>query len=374
MPRTKLTQLAVDKLKEPGCHWDKHLPGFGLRISQGKKSWIVFYRVKRHQVMQTLGSLDLIPKVEAARNMARESQLQARSGINPVAERRRNDEQEQQKGATTFKAVAERWFRERAQITQKADTLKETRRYFDKIILPHWAKHDIASISRADIRRLLDRVKDDNTLIVANKVLVHLRTFFRWAVKQEFIEKDPTAAIERLLPVVERDRILSDEEIVKFWNACEATGWPFGPLFQLLLLTGQRRDEVGNAVRSEFNDKLWVIPGSRTKNGRIHEVQLSDLAIEIINSLPIINGSKYLFTTNGSTPVSGWSTAKLKLDKIMGDMPDWRLHDLRRTAASGMARMGIAPHVVDKVLKHSSGKISGVAAVYNRFEYGPDRR
>lgn len=376
--RTKLTQLTVDKMKagaERDTYWDTYLPGFGLRISPlGKKSWIVFYRVKGKPVFETLGSTLLIPKVDIARDLARASMLKAKQGRNPVDEKRAARQQEAQKGATTFKAVAERYFAERS-VKQKASSAKEIRRLFDKDVLPHWGKRDIASIASADVRRLLDKIKDrGGTLIVANVVLRHLRTLFRWAVRAEHIEKDPTASIDRLVKEVERDRVLSDDEIIRFWSACETTGWPYGALFKLLLLTGQRRDEVGGMTRDELDlDKgLWVIPGERTKNGRLHEVHLSDLAVEIMRELPIINNSKFVFTTNGSA-LSGWSSAKTSLDKNMG-CTDWRLHDLRRTAASGMARLNIPPHVVDKILNHSSGAIRGVAAVYNRYQYGDERK
>src|SRR5262249_22788969 len=144
----------------------------------------------------------------------------------------------------------------------------------------------------------------------------------------------------------------------------------------LLLLTAQRRDEVGGMRWSELDldeQRTWTIPGSRSKNGKAHVVHLSSFAIETLDRLPQLDESEFVFTTNGRTPVSGFSVAKARLDALMGETPWWTLHDLRRSAASGMARLGIAPHVVDKILNHQSGTIRGVAAVYNRFEYLPER-
>ena len=202
-----------------------------------------------------------------------------------------------------------------------------------------------------------------------------------------------------------RDRALTDDEIRWLWQAAEEVGWPFGPVTKLLLLTAQRRDEVANLEWSEIDlaKRVWTLPRDKAKNNRAHEVQLSELAIETLRSLPRV-GDRYVFSTTGDGPVAGFSRAKLRIDAAMiaarrrelglpqeeneyrralGAGPDkpppveishWIFHDLRRTAATGMARLNIAPHVVDKILNHVSGTIRGVAAVYNRFEYLQERR
>jgi integrase len=153
-------------------------------------------------------------------------------------------------------------------------------------------------------------------------------------------------------------------------------------------LTGQRRDELANARRSEFDlDKtLWTLPRERTKNDKAHLVHLSPLAIEILNTLPKIGGRGYLFTTTGESPVSGFGRARERLAAVMLNelrkadpasevaSEPFTLHDLRRTAATGMARIGVPHHVLDRVLNHTGGKISGVGAIYNRFEYLEERK
>jgi len=167
--------------------------------------------------------------------------------------------------------------------------------------------------------------------------------------------------------------------------ACDRIGWPFGPLGQLLLLTGQRRDELAHATWSEFDlDKEpWTLPGERTKNGRGHIVHLSALAIETLAKLPRIASKKgWVFTTGlggGDTSVSGFGRGRERIaaamTKASGEaVAPFTLHDLRRSTATGMAALGIAPHVVDKILNHSSGKIAGVAKIYNRFEYLSERK
>jgi integrase len=189
--------------------------------------------------------------------------------------------------------------------------------------------------------------------------------------------------------------VLSDDEIVAFWNGCDSLGWPFGSLFRLLLLTAQRRDEVGcmTWLEVDLDSGLWALPRERAKNDRAHEVQLSRFALDILAAAPRITGSQFIFTTTGQRPASGFSKAKQRLDiqmahlcaeelgkadsvedKIAKGLPAWTLHDLRRTAATCMARLNIAPHVVDRILNHVSGTIRGVAAVYNRHAYLEERK
>jgi len=237
-----------------------------------------------------------------------------------------------------------------------------------------------------------------------NRTLAVLRRFFNWTVEREIITASPMAGLKAPTAETARDRALNDEEIRLFWAGCDKLGWPFGPMFKLLLLTAQRRDEVRGMEWTEIEPRekrVWAIPREKAKNDRAHEVSLSELAIEIIDGLPRMSRprtdsagsepSPYVFTTNGERPVSGFSKAKERLDKHMlellcaelgeagkdpgkAEIDGWILHDLRRTAATGMARLNIAPHVVDWILNHVSGTIRGVAAVYNRHAYLEERR
>ena len=197
---------------------------------------------------------------------------------------------------------------------------------------------------------------------------------------------------------------MSDDELRWLWQACDEDGWPFGAAVKLLLLTAQRREEVAGLEWLELDlaKRVWTIPKHKAKNGRAHEVQLSQAAIELLQSLPRV-GDRLAFTTTGETGISGFSGAKRRLDAAMlkarraslglpiendgyrkeigaagkplpVEIPHWTLHDLRRTAATGMARLNFPTHVVDKILNHTSGTIRGVAAIYNRFEYLEERR
>ena len=270
--------------------------------------------------------------------------------------------------------------------------------------LKAWQKRPLGSISRRDVNDVIDSIAT-RAEVQANRTLAKLRALFNWAVDNVRIAASPLEGLKPPTKEQARDRALSDDEIRWFWTACEASGWPFGPLDQLLLLTAQRRDEVAGMEWSEldFKKATWSMPRQKAKNGRAHDVPLSAAALAILQSLPRVN-DRFVFTTTGKTAVSGYSRAKRRLDKEMEkarraflnlpqddeayrraletpaskplpvEIPHWIVHDLRRTAATGMARLNVPPHVVDKVLNHVSGKIRGVAAVYNRFEYIEERR
>jgi integrase len=198
-----------------------------------------------------------------------------------------------------------------------------------------------------------------------------------WARQRGIIEVSPCLDIERPAPEHSRDRVLSDEEVRAVWHACEALGSPFGALIRLLILTGQRRGEVGEMRWSEVDlaGKMWVLPKERCKNKKAHSVPLSRLAVEIFESLPRIYAAQdFVFTITGSAPVTGFARAKERLDAMLPDMAAWTLHDLRRSFASGCARLGIAVHVVEAALNHRGGAIKGVAAVYNRYSYDAEKR
>jgi integrase len=223
----------------------------------------------------------------------------------------------------------------------------------------------------------------DGAGVQSNRTLARLKTLFRWASDMDLIVADPTTGVRRRVKEVARDRALTDDEIRWFWAGCDAAGWPFGALFQLLLLTGQRRDEIGTMEWPEVDveKRLWAIPRGKAKNDRAHEVHLSELAVGIIEGLPKVGkDARFVFSTNnGARPVSGFSRAKAALDRRMSELAEtavepWILQDLRRTAATGMAKLNIAPHVVDKILNHVSGTIRGVAAVYNRHDYSGERK
>lgn len=405
IPKIALTQRAVDAMRPPASgrveYFDRMLPGFGLRVAAGgRKSWFVMYRVNGKKVRETIGTLASLPSVADARERARASVRQAQAGIHPVQARRATPG----RAATTFAAAVDRYLREYVERNTRSSTMRETHRILEHDAIPRWAEKLISSITRSDVGELIDEIANRGAPVQSNRTLARLKTFFSWALDHDLIETDPSIRVRMRTREVARDRALSDEEIRAFWFACERQGWPFGPLFRLLLLTAQRRDEVAAMEWHELNlqERLWVIPRHRAKNNRAHDVPLSALAMKTIEALPqfpsqqqaacdTARGGSLVFTTNGLRPVSGFSRAKAGVDKHMmvqlraaldkvsedrssSHSEHWILHDLRRTAATGMARLNVPPHVVDKVLNHTSGTIRGVAAIYNRHAYLGERR
>jgi integrase len=398
MPKIKLTQIAIERLKPPAAgrveFWDSQLPGFGLRVAAprdgqpGRKTWQVMYRVHGRQVRETLGTLATIPNVATARDLARLSMRKAQAGTHPVAERRQQDRARSDAAATSarenFAAAIDRYLQRHAAKRMRASSLREISRVFERDVKPVLGARSIRDITRRDIRELLEQIVDRGAPIHANHVLSYLGTMFKWALSNDLVETSPAVGLQRPSPAVERDRALDDDEIRLFWLACDQQGWPFGPLFQLLLLTAQRRAEVAASRWPEFDfDKaLWTLPRERAKNDKAHLVHLAPAALDVLGALPKV-ADDLVFTTTGTTSVTGFARALERVMRFMqraaaqqgrAAIAPFTLHDLRRTAATGMAGIGIAPHIVDRILNHTAGTISGVARIYNRAEYLDERK
>jgi integrase len=203
-----------------------------------------------------------------------------------------------------------------------------------------------------------------------------LSKMFNWLAEKRRIGASPMAALKRPSPSRARDRALNNQEIVAFWKATDKIAPPFGAVFKLMLLTGSRLNEVARMEIGELSNDgvVWTIPGNRTKNHRIHVVPLPSLAQTILKGVARSPESRFVFSTNQKTPVSGFSKTKRRLDAMMKDVSPWRLHDLRRTCATGMAEIGVPPHIIELCLNHVSGARAGVAGIYNRAEQMAERR
>jgi integrase len=354
----------------------KHLKGLYLRVSHtGAASWRVMYRVNGKLRNEVLGKLKDLPRVEDAVKRAHTSQELARAGRDPVAERR---------GVTakadgnTLRPAVELWLRA-VERNCRVGTLHNYRQLFEHDVLPRWGDRPLASIAKTDVlllindkagtRERLRKDKSGGAVVQANRVLARLSTFFRWAVANDLAAADPTIGVRNVAKEKPRDRFLNDDEIRAFWRAT-ADGGAWSALFRLALLTGQRcRGEIGGARWSEIDidNRVWEVPATRSKNGKAHTVHLSALAMAQLLPLPRVGD----WVFSGMT---SFSRAKERIDAAMGAIEPWVVHDLRRTAVTAMARLGIAPHVADRVLNHQSGTIRGVAATYNRFTYLDERR
>jgi integrase len=383
LPTKKLTDLFVERAKPPARgrieYFDASFGGLALRVTENDhKSWSLHYRMGGRLRRLTLGNYPALKPVQARRE-AQRALDRVREGVDPAEEKRaqRNDVPRGSLSTDAFAALVEDYL-VRLQKNTAPSTYREAKRILERDVVPHWRNRAVGSIARGDVNRIIDAIVVRGADVHANRVLARVRALFNWAVERGRIPSTPIAGMK---PPT------NDDELRWLWQACDAIEWPFGPLVKLLLLTAQRRDEVAGMEWREVDLKhrAWTMPGQKSKNNRAHEIQLSEPSIAILKSAPR-TGDDLIFTMTGSTPVSGFSRAKNRLDaemlaakrKELGKkcdaIPPWILHDLRRTAATGMARLNFPPHVVDKVLNHTSGTIRGVAAVYNRFEYLDERR
>ena len=389
MPTKKLTDLFVERVKPPAQgrveYFDATFGSLALRVTEtGHKSWSLYYRMSGRQRRFTIGAYPAIKPAQARRE-ASAALERVRQGSDPTEEKRRRRLMAAPE-ADTFAAVLQDYL-DRIGRNLGPRTFKEVKRVLERDFLPAWRSRPIGSITRGDINRIVDGISARGADVQANRALAYLRTLFAWTVERGRLPASPVTGMKPPARERARDRALTDDELRWLWRACEAVGWPFGPLVKLLLLTAQRRNEVAGIERPEIDLEkcIWAIPREKAKNNRAHAVQLSTAALRVLNSVPQI-GNRVVFTVSGTAPVSGFSGAKRRLDAAMlaakrdelgadcEPIPHWTLHDLRRTAATGMAQLNIAPHVVDKILNHVSGTIRGVAAVYNRFEYLDERR
>ena len=236
-----------------------------------------------------------------------------------------------------------------------------------------WKGKSIHEIGKRDVVDLVGAIEQRGAPVAANKVLKSIKTFFSWCVGRAVIDQSPADGVPLPAKEVARDRVLKDDELAKVIRAAREIGDPYGAIVEFLALTGQRREEVAQLRWEELDlgQRIWILPRSRAKNDKGHIVHLSEQALAVLNRLD--RKGPYVFSLFGTKSFSNFSTAKRRLDQLSG-VTGWRLHDLRRTCVSGMARLGIAPHVADKILNHQSGTISGVAAVYQRHEFLVERQ
>jgi integrase len=254
-----------------------------------------------------------------------------------------------------------------------------------KGLAERWAERPVTEIDGHDIHGVVDEARklgipgleqraEGESEPRARKLYAVLSKLFAWLIRDRRVTANPCSSVARPETPKARDRVLTNAEIAQFWRATEAVGELYEGLLKLLLLTGCRLNEVAGLRRVELSEDVWTIPGTRTKNHRAHMVPLPPLARAILASAKRVEGCDYVFSTTGRTPVSGWSKLKRRLDAAMRPTAPWVLHDLRRTVATGMAELGIAPHVVEAVLNHVSGAKAGVAGTYNRAALLPERK
>jgi integrase len=327
--------------------WDELLLGFGVRVgTTGRKSFFVGTRINgRYKRITLKPPYDLLSLADA-RVKAKAIMSDAHAGIGPELRKKREE-----KG--TFGAVAKSFMQDYAKNHRTRD---EMQRIIDRY-LAEWHERQISEITRGEIKELL-RVKARTAPVMANRIKALVSKIFTWALKEEIIEASPALSLDPpggSEKDRERTRTLSADEIRLVWNSFDKLGYPWGPLFKMLIITGQRCGEVGGMKWSEIADDGWHVPSERAKSGRGHLVPLSSLARAILVDVPQIG--ELVFRTR----LGSWSWAKERVD---AKIPHWRLHDLRRTFATHMRSLGVDRLVVSKLLNHSE---AGVTHIYDRY-------
>jgi integrase len=303
MPRMKLTAAAIERVKAPARgqvdYFDAAFPALALRVTaRGVRSWVYFGRVHGKVKRATLGRYPAL-SLAKARQKAGETADAMRQGVDPAAAKRAA----RRAVRDSFEAIADEWLK-RDQAHNRS--YAEVKRIIERDVLPAWEGRLIFSIGRRDVLELIDAVVDRGAATMARRLHAHLHRLFRWCVGRGILEANPMADSPKPGADVKRDRTLNDAELALIWKATGELGWPFGPAFRLLVLTGARREEVGALRWSEIHDDTIELEGARTKNGEPHDIPLCASAIELLDGLPHIAGSKFVFTTTGETPVSGW--------------------------------------------------------------------
>jgi integrase len=373
MPRIRLTKSAIDALptsKSDVVYWDAGYAGFGVKVTpKGRKVFIVLYRTGgagsrlRKYTIGPYGRVTL----HQARVAAQKVFAAKLEGRDPAAEKRAA---RRRIVADRVEDLLETFIAQRlSQIRSGGEVARLLRREVGKT----WAGRSIHEITKRDVVEVVTAIEQRGAPVAANKALKVIKTFLRWCVGRAVLDQSPAEGVPLPSKEVARDRVLDDEELAHVILAARKIGGPYGGVVELLALTGQRREEVARLQweELEFARRIWTLPKSRTKNAKAHVVHLSDQSLAVLKRAD--QRGPYVFSLLGTKAFQEFSRAKRRLDQLSG-VTAWRLRDLRRTCVSGMARLGIAPHVADKILNHQAGTISGVAAVYQRHEFLAERQ
>ncbi|SEP22406.1 Phage integrase family protein [Methylobacterium sp. UNC300MFChir4.1] len=370
--KTSIETLALPVGKSELYAWDDTLKGFGVKLNAGgSRNYLIQYRARdgrtRRVVVGKVGTLTL----DEARKRARDLLSGVQVGIDPHAEKAAA----KVRAAVTLGIVAEAYLKQ-AESRLRSRSFEQVERHLKRDWQP-LTSMPVNEIKRANVATQLNLIAVDGHRVKAARARSALSAMFTWAMGEGLADSNPVVGTNKPADEKARDRVLNEKELRAIWLACRDD--TYGRIVRLLLLTGQRRDEVGSMRETELDlaAAVWTIPAERTKNGLVHEVPLSRPALDILGAHPRTEGRSLLFGY-GVGAFSGWSNSKERMDKRIAAsglaMAPWRLHDLRRTAATGMASIGVLPHVVEAVLNHISGSKAGVAGIYNRATYAREKR
>lgn len=422
MAKAALTKRTVDAASPAAREyivWDaggkETVKGFGLRVSpSGGKTYIFQYRLAvPGQAAATTPRKYTIGKhgqltPDQARTRAKELAFQVAQGIDPreselerfaARERARADAERdlQEREAQSFRSLSAQWLEEYV-LDHRSATVGQARVAMSKYLTPVLGDTVVRDIVKADVQRVIDRIPARRKA-TRQQVYAYASVFFKWALERDYTAENPLAGLSKPKGSKARDRVLSDAELALVLTASERVRTPFGPFFRLLIYTGQRREEVASMQWSDLDRQAgtWLIQADDAKNHRAHVVPLNALALHELDVLAGLAGtfkgepagrptttwprSGPVLTTDGYRSIRGFSKAKIMLDAHVAALAGegsptepWRVHDLRRTLATGLQRLGVRFEVTEAVLNHVSGARSGVAGIYQRYDWAREKR
>jgi len=378
--KTKISAKVIDALTLPEgkteeVYWDTDPPGFGLRLRRREgadgemtRTWIVQYKREGETRRITIGKANVLG-VEAARKVARKVQAKVQLGEDPAAER--------QRPRHTLRSLLDEYLADKEKRVRPR-TFTEIKRYLTgESYFKALHKTRIDKIHRADVAAEVVRIERECGGPTAIEARGALSTFFVWAMSKGLCENNPTINVFRPAANKPRERVLDDSELVAIWRACvdeaveseHPSDCEYRKIIRLLILTGCRRQEIGDMRWSEFSPDgtKWTIPASRSKNKRPHVLPVMPMMRQIIDIVPRMATRDALFGLRAAG-FTNWVLPKTDLDRRSG-VTGWHLHDIRRTVATQMGHLGVLPHVVEAALNHQSGSKRGVAGVYNKSPY-----
>ena len=381
----KFTNKSIEALTLPAgksdfTAWDDDFPNFGVRLRPGgSKVWTIFYRLAatKQQRRESLGDIRMVT-LEDARKIAHQRFAQIRLGVDPKAER---DKARAEAAVTKFTfaaAVTDYLDAKRAKL--RPSSYAAAKRYFTV----HWAPlrdRPLADIKRADIAVQLREIVKAHGPVAAARARANLSALLGWAMREGLCEANPVIATNNPSPPTSRDRVLSDDELRAVWEACSGED-DHSRIVKLLTLTGARRTEVAAMTWGELNldSATWRIAGTRVKNKRDHDVPLSAAALDILRAVAKRKDRSVVFGI-GKKGFTTWTHSKAALDERVaaawpssaGPFEPWTLHDLRRTVATGLQRLGVRLEVTEAILNHVGGSRGGVTGIYQRHNWAAEK-
>ena len=371
----RLTIKSADDLKLPvgkNDHivFDDDITGFGIRLREsGSRTWIYQYRIGSKQRRMVLGAVKSVP-LKLARENAGKLEAKVRLGGDPAMEK----ETARQEADNTFGELADKYLEARKSEWRPRSEIEVRRHLTNHAKSLH--RLPITSVGQRDVAALLGSIANNSGNVTSNRVRASLYAFFGWVIREGIrLPEGNVVSYTNIREEKSRDRVLSDAELKAIWAACLDDH--SGAIIKLLMLTGQRVNEIAALRWDEVHDEQIVLPAERTKNDRSHIVPLSDAAKAILTAC---NGKDRICVFGrDDTGFQGLGYAKPRLDARIAEangkpLPHWTPHDLRRTVATRMADLGVQPHIIEAVLNHVSGHKGGVAGIYNRATYDKEKR